>query len=353
VLTPRHVRKTLRGKPEHTTLKSHLLARACLTLSLLVASRPASADAAPSDKAEAQRSLDEANRLLASGQVAAACAKFADSERSDATIGASLRLGECYVKLGKPASAMAALGRARALAERANDPRATKIREHQGELEQQVSNLIIAVAENEPAGLEVREDGVLVDKSSLNAPIPIDPGEHKITATAPGTKPREVAVVIPDRPQVFTIHLLPVEYTPEERAAPSPIPAPAGAKNEPTPEPASGFARRQRTYALVAGGAGLVGVGLGSAFGLMAKSTYDDSSSHCHANHCDATGRDQRDSAIGKATVSDVAFGVGGAALIGAAVLWFTAPRHSAEDPALITPLVGPQAAFVSLQRSF
>jgi len=333
-------------------LKTHLFVRACLTLTLFVAAGRAQADPVAVDKTQATRAFDDANKLFASGQVAPACEKFAESERLDATVAVAMKLGECYAKLGKPASAWSALGRARDLADRANDPRAKKIHERLAELEQAVSNLIIAVADDEPAALEVRADGILVDKARLNAPLPIDPGEHHVTATAPGTKPREVTVVIPERPQVFTVHLLPVEYLPRDQAAPVTTPPQASATSASAPPPTSGFAR-QRRYALVAGALGLVGVGFGSVFGLMAKSTYDDSSSHCQANHCDATGRDQRDSAFSKATVSDIAFGVGGAALIGGAVLWFTAPRQDVEHPALVTPVFGPKTALISLQRSF
>jgi hypothetical protein len=104
------------------------------------------------------------------------------------------------------------------------------------------------------------------------------------------------------------------------------------------------------------GGVGVVGVGVGTAFGLMVKPTYDKSDPYCNGDHCNPPGHDFRESAFDKATVANVAFGVGGVALIGGAVLWLTAPKpHPSEDaqPPLLTPAVGPKAAFLSLQRTW
>jgi serine/threonine-protein kinase len=200
-----------------------------------------------------------------------------------------------------------------------------------------------------------------VGKAGWGTPIPVDPGEHKITANAPGAKPREITTAIPDKGQTITVALPPIEYLP---IASSVTPAHANGAQPVAPAQASAtpddarpwFSAHQRAIGLVVGAVGVVGLGVGTAFGLMAKSTYDNSNAHCVANQCDATGHDFRQSAFGKATVSDVTFGVGAAGLIGGAVLFLTAPkRHSGEpsQPALLTPVVGPNLALISLQRSW
>jgi hypothetical protein len=82
----------------------------------------------------------------------------------------------------------------------------------------------------------------------------------------------------------------------------------------------------QRTLALVSGGVGLVGVGLGSFFGLRAKSKLDDA----NAAGCDKTcstqrGHEANEDAIAAGNVATIAFVVGAVALTGGVVLWLTA----------------------------
>jgi hypothetical protein len=318
---------------------------------------PASAEPTTQEKALGSRLFDDASKLMASGQTAAACPKYAESERLDPELGTLLHLGECYAKINKTASAWASFKEAGDIAAQRGDARAPKIRERLAALEKNLSNLVIAVADSEPPALEVRQDGVVVGKAGWGTPIPVDPGEHKISATAPGAKAREVTLTVPEKPQTVTVSLPPIEMLPAEAPATAggttPLVTPStGPANVAADQSGSWFSTHQRALGLVVGGVGVVGIGVGSAFGLMAKSTYDKSDPHCNGDHCDSSGHDFRESALGKATVSDVAFGVGGAALIGGAVLFLTAPKQSAQT-AIITPIVGPNLALVSVRRSF
>jgi hypothetical protein len=330
-----------------------------LSVSALGAGR-ARAETSTQEKALASRLFDDASKLMSAGQAAAACPKYAESERLDAQLGTLLHLGECYAKIGKTASAWASFKEAADIAAQRNDPRSAKIKERLDTIAKTVSNLVIVVADSEPATLEVREDGAVVGRAGWGTPIPSDPGEHKITANAPGAKPRELSATVADGGQTVTVRLPAIEYLPEPVAAPEPAtsaPAPAAQNASVTPqESRSWFATHRKLVGGIVGGVGIVGFGVGTAFGLMVKPTYDKSKSHCNGDHCDAIGHDDRQSAFSKATVSDIAFGVGAAALVGGAVLWLTAPsNHPGEQPpsATITPIVGPQTAFVSVQRSW
>jgi hypothetical protein len=93
------------------------------------------------------------------------------------------------------------------------------------------------------------------------------------------------------------------------------------------------------------GAVGVVGVGIGAVFGLGASSKWSDAKSNCTAYPygCSQDALDAKSSAQSKASVATVAFIVGGAAIAGAAVLWFTA-GPSQEKVAIG---VGPGAAFV------
>jgi hypothetical protein len=88
----------------------------------------------------------------------------------------------------------------------------------------------------------------------------------------------------------------------------------------------------QRVLAVGAGAVGVIGVGIGTYFGILTKSKLDDSNSdgNCVGNHCNSTGTSLRNDAFTAGTISTVAFVVGAVGLAGGAVLWFTAPSPSA-----------------------
>ena len=104
----------------------------------------------------------------------------------------------------------------------------------------------------------------------------------------------------------------------------------------------------QRTVGLVVGGAGVVGLGIGIAFGFVSKSTYDHAlTSECgnNASACTLQGQQDGQTAHTQATTSTVSFIAGGALLAGGAVLFFTAPKGMT-----VTPTVGREGAGLSLQ---
>ena len=104
----------------------------------------------------------------------------------------------------------------------------------------------------------------------------------------------------------------------------------------------------QRTIGLVVGGAGVVGIGIGIAFGFVSKSTYDRAlASECGNNPSTCSLQGQQDGATAhtQATVSTVSFIAGGALLAAGAVLFFTAPKGMT-----VTPTVGREGAGLSLR---
>jgi serine/threonine-protein kinase len=98
------------------------------------------------------------------------------------------------------------------------------------------------------------------------------------------------------------------------------------------PAPSSSDGDTQRTIALVLGGAGVVGLIVGSVLGLVSKSTYDHAlQSECggNPNACSTQGAQDGQGAHSQATISTVGFIAGGTLLAGGAVLYFTAPKTS------------------------
>jgi hypothetical protein len=102
---------------------------------------------------------------------------------------------------------------------------------------------------------------------------------------------------------------------------------------------------------VAAAGVGLVGVGVGSVFGLRSKKYRDDSEDYCDGTRCtDLRGVGLKDDAIKAGNISTIAFAAGGAAFATAGVLWILAPSKAASETA-VGVVVGPHS--VSLRGAF
>lgn len=312
-----------------------------LTLALAL---PAQAQAG-GNRVAAEALFNEGRALMAKGKFKDACPKFEASQQLDPGLGTQLNLAECYEKSGKTASAWAeykeAIPLARASGSKVRQDLATERAEA---LESRLSTMTIrAMGGEDSAALEIRRDGVRVLPAELNSAIPIDPGSHTVEASAPGKKKWSSTFEVGDAAKLAVeVPALDADSSAPVAEKPAANPAPVEAPPDASAHSGSG----QRTVAVVIGAVGVVGLGLGTVFGLQAKSTWNDSKSHCTAfpYGCDAEGTDLHSSANSKAAVSTVAFIVGGAALATGAVLWFTASSSKKESVAVG---VGPGAAFV------
>ena len=108
---------------------------------------------------------------------------------------------------------------------------------------------------------------------------------------------------------------------------------------------------RDRTLAFIAGGLGVAAVGVGSVFGILSINKHSESDRVCPMmSQCPRAAVRAMDDAIVFGNVSTVAFIVGGVAIAGAAVLWFTA--GSGEEPSS-TPEVGVGPGSLQLRAAF
>jgi len=193
-------------------------------------------------------------------------------------------------------------------------------------------------AGNDLGAVKVTVDGLPLADRLAGTPLAVDPGEHTFTFETAGQPTSQKKLVLregeKDRRERITLG-----------AAGTPAGSPQGAGAQPyTPpaETASGLGT-QKVLAIVAGGAGVVGVGLGTAFGLIAISKKSDAQSACPDLCSTQDGVNKWSDAKSAANVSTVAFVVGGVALAGAATLWFTAkPQASSGATAQIG--IGPGA---------
>ncbi|MEO6575845.1 MAG: hypothetical protein ABIP89_18480 [Polyangiaceae bacterium] len=328
------------------------LAAACVITAL---STSVGASAQPNDgKAAAEALFTAGQRLLNEGKIDAACGKFEESERLDHALGTMLNIANCYEKGGRTASAWAMYREVANLAQTKHDAnREAYATSHADSLAPRLSKLTITVTPDQSVdGLVIRRDGVQVGAALWGMPTPVDPGEHKVEVSAPGRRTwSTIAKVEADASQsTVTIPQLdsePVAATPS--FAPKSVDS-TPARDEEHPATSSS----QRTIGIAVAGAGVVGVVLGAAFGLVAKSKNNDALAHCVGNHCDAEGLSLTDSARGAATASTVAFVIGGAALAAGGVLFFTAPKSSPKGARLkVGPAIGSRTAGFTMGGSW
>jgi hypothetical protein len=181
------------------------------------------------------------------------------------------------------------------------------------------------------ASVKVTMDGQPFAEHLDGTPLQLDPGEHRFAFNVRGRLTETVIVV---REGDKARHERVVLGSPVQAPLQAPI---APAKEEPraSREPASD-GNAQRMVGMVLGGAGVVGVAVGSILGLVSKATYDHAfSSECgsNANTCSAQGAQDGQTAHGQATASTVSFVAGLALLGGGAVLYFTAPHGLSAGP--------------------
>src|SRR5579862_9018298 len=156
-------------------------------------------------KAAAQALFEQGRALVEQGRFADACPKLAESERLDPGIGTMLWLADCYENASRTASAWASFKEAAAAAAMKHDERERVARERAAQLEPKLARLIIAVGPSAGERIEVRRDGVTLGSAEWGVPIPVDPGPHSVTASAPGRLRWSATVELANGPDVVEV----------------------------------------------------------------------------------------------------------------------------------------------------
>lgn len=338
-----------------------LLISAGTLCSALALTRPAGAQNA-GDKAQAEALFQAGRDLMSAGKFAEACPKLEASQRLDAGIGTLLYLADCYEKSGRLASAWATFREAESIAmQRSEAARAQVAKKRAAALEPRLPKLSVMVAQGNPPDTVVKQGGTVVPRESWGLALPVDAGSITIEASAPGRKPWSTTIKIEGEKASSSVDVPVLEEAPmEQQEAPAPAAAPAKTPVAlPNEAPAETAGSGQRTIGLIVGGAGVIGVGLGTFFGLRAKSKNDSSKDHCpnDPNICDQQGVNLRDQAKSAATLS-TAFMIGGGALLaGGVVLYLTAPSSKGKEKSAsamrVTADLGPYMSRVTVGGAF
>jgi hypothetical protein len=212
----------------------------------------------------------------------------------------------------------------------------------------------ILVAATDGAGNDLAAVTVTIDGQPFltkldGLPVAIDPGNHVLHFEAEGNPPLDRAVVIQEGEKDRRIAVVLGEVKTKANAPGAAAPS-AWTTN--------------KSLAVAAGGVGVLGVALGSVFGILSFSQASTAKSDCTAAACTPAGHASAESehstAATSGTVSTIGFVVGGLALAGGIALWVTAPKSEPTKPAAVglvrvrlTPLLTTQGASMLVGGSF
>jgi hypothetical protein len=295
------------------------------TIGLLLFSSDAFAQAARDDRAAAETLFTEGRALMREGRYDEACPKLRASYVLDPALGALLNLAECYERAGKTASAWRTFHQAITEAQRqGRKDRETLAEKRANALEPNLS--LLEITGTVPIGARVLRNGVEVPPSLIGAQLPVDPGSQTVeVSTASGSHWSTTVNV--KAPGVVRVRL------PASAGAPQPSPqaqqymtpgaAPLVPDTAPPPPPprettASGPSSL-RWVGVGSGAVGVVGIGIGSYFGLRAASLKSDSG--CGAT-CTPEGAETLADARTSGNVATGAFIAGGVLLAAGLLLW-------------------------------
>jgi hypothetical protein len=320
------------------------------------------------DKALAESLFQEGRKLLDAGKPADACGKFAASQRQDPSPGTLINLGKCNEAQGKTATAWAAYKEAESLARNMNRAEQEKLAsERASELEGKLSRLTVNAPPGEIPGLIVRRGGTTLSSESLGVAAPVDPGEVEVEASAPGHETWKGKVTVGKAndnasiaiPSLVESGAAAPALAPIDGAAPAPAASPTPAGGDVTAD--TGKSSPTLGYVLTGvGGAALV---VGGVFGYLASQQASDAKDDpalCPDKKCSAKGRDEIDSAEGKALISTIGVGAGLAAVGVGVVLILTSggsaaskARAAAPRQARFIPIVSPSGGGFALGGAF
>jgi hypothetical protein len=305
------------------------------------------ADVAPT---RADALFKEGRDRLRRGEIAKACDAFAESQRLDPAIGTLLNLAACHEKQGKTATAWAEYKDVATQAQRAMQAEREKFaRQRVAELAARLSILVVTV-ERTDTDFRVVLDGRDLTKAMLGAEIPVDPGEHTLEVYE-GSAQREVDHVHVDLGPARVERVLlrrataplppmaaPSASSPETTNPAQPLPTSAPPPSIAAPPPVASSApplpdaapphSRSTTWGYIGVATAVVGVGVGSYFGIRAIDEKNAGDGLCRGTVCTADGLAHHDAARTDAWISTSAFAF---AVVGAGIALYSFSSPSTE----------------------
>lgn len=197
----------------------------------------------------AQALFDDGRVLMDAKRFTEACPKFAESQRLDPGGGTLLNLAICHEHEGKLATAKNDFEQAVVVAVKdGRSDRERIARERIQAIESTIPRVTLSVSTAaDIPGLELKLDGLVLGRAAWGVAAPVDPGPHRVEATAPGRASWSLAITVTakqrkvvDVPVLGALSQLPpavIDHAWVPPSAPSPN----------APEPSNG-AREQAVY---------------------------------------------------------------------------------------------------------
>lgn len=310
--------------------------------------------------AEAEALFSEGDALMKQGKTAEACDAFEASNRIETRAGTLIRLGECREKNHQLASAWSAYKDALT---RVKDAKKRAIAtDRVTQLEVKLSYLTVSVPdESRVDGLTLTRNGQPLDPALWNRAVPVNGGEYVIGGRAPGHEEWKTNVTVPNEAGKISVEIPkfkelgklvpppPDRLPPPDRVGPVPPPAGGEARDDGSP-PSRWTARRKAAVGV--SGVAAVGLVAGIVLGTQAKGKQNDAHALCPDRQTPCAGADKAEALIkagqNRALGANVAFGVAGAAVIAAGVLWFTGAPESSPHRVAIVPSITPDTTTIT-----
>ena len=313
---------------------ARLALRPALVVAIALFAAPAAAQG--KDAARADALFKEGKELLERGQLGEACPKIAESDALDPSVGALGLLAACHERQGKYVLAWREYGKTAERADRQKDKRAGYARDRAKALEAKLGWLRVELAPGD-AGAEVLVAASLVPAAELAGEIPVDPGEVAILVRAPGKIDLRQSVTAAPGSHVKLV-------------IPPLAPAAAAAAAAPPPQESDDI---RRPLAFVAGGIGIVALGVGIGAGVSAISQNgekEDLEATCAPASTEgecAEGPVLESGARTAATISNIGFAVGAAGIAAGVILLLVSdsPEPAASARLRLAPAMGPSVA--------
>jgi hypothetical protein len=215
-------------------------------------------------------------------------------------------------------------------------------------LDPTIPGVVIVLEGATAAEVTVTLDGTAVPSDLLGERRRVDPGKHRIEArrgedvatedfeVASGetkTVPLRLAAAAAGPAQTEPTNARPVEPAEDDRSSKSALPV----------------------VGLVTAGVGVVAIGVGTYFGLRAKSLNDDSNApgKCTEIECHGDGASLREDAITAANLSTGFFIAGGVLAAGGVTLFLVGNSKKKSASAALTPTLSPHTAGMTLHGAF
>ncbi|MEZ4443518.1 MAG: hypothetical protein R3B72_30885 [Polyangiaceae bacterium] len=300
---------------------------------------------ADENEAAAQLLYEEAKGDIDDGHYEQACPKLEKSLAIDEAMGARFLLAECYEKTGRLASAWNNYVKVQEQAHREGlaDREEYAMKRAQAVRDRVPTVTLVLDPATRALDLEVSRNGEVVSAAVVDAPIPLDPGEHHFEVRAPGHQPFEASITV-------------AEQGHQELAIPALVALPGDTDN-PAPATDDGGLGPMFIAGLVVGGVGLAGMGIGIGVGVAAKGSYDSAiDEHCTPQGCTPAGVSATEDARSTGTIGTALFGIGaGLTAVGLTLVILDLALDDSPDGADVAVHVapGPGGGLVQLQGRF